>query len=38
VTVTKSSSVLRPDERRLGPHDWLARFDADEPVEVVELD
>jgi hypothetical protein len=25
---------LRPDEGRLGPHDRLARFDADEPVEV----
>jgi hypothetical protein len=25
---------LRPNEVRLGPHDRLARFDADEPVEV----
>jgi hypothetical protein len=25
---------LRPNEARLGPHDSLARFDADEPVQV----
>jgi hypothetical protein len=25
---------LRPNEARLGPHDRLARFDTNEPVEV----